>query len=308
MPGEGWTYAYEPIMLPLPAEQDNSVNVSNAHGIEVFPNGNIVVTYQDGSDESKCLLKWERGAYHRPAKLIGPGAQLCKGVPHGLRAAQEDGGLYLYHANNQQSLHKTLSNGTVVWQDLGPPAGASVPFMPTWHDAQPGSPYVYLADGYGSSRIYVYTREGRYTGQFFGGAGTDHGKFSTCHAITWDWRSSEFVVSDRENHRLEWFAVNASDPSVFEYKRTLSAESIGIQRPCNVRVRSPDGVAIVPALEGNVAIVDRSNRVLSLVNVSGSDIGPSGWLHPHDAFLLPNDDFVLVTWLPGRIGYFRRMR
>lgn len=29
-----------------------------------------------------------------------------------------------------------------------------------------------------------------------------------------------------------------------------------------------------------------------------------GFDHPHDAIFLPNGDFVVATWSPGRIGYF----
>jgi hypothetical protein len=35
-------------------------------------------------------------------------------------------------------------------------------------------------------------------------------------------------------------------------------------------------------------------------------LGEHGFLHPHNAHFLPNADFVLVTWNPGHIEYFRR--
>ena len=39
-----------------------------------------------------------------------------------------------------------------------------------------------------------------------------------------------------------------------------------------------------------------------------ADVGAdSGFDHPHDAIFLPNGDFVLCTWNPGRLGYWRRV-
>ena len=65
-------------------------------------------------------------------------------------------------------------------------------------------------------------------------------------------------------------------------------------------------MAAIADLTGSVQIVDeRSNAVLSVVNVSGI-LGDSGHLHPHDAQLLPSGDLIVATWNPGRVSYWRR--
>ena len=58
-----------------------------------------------------------------------------------------------------------------------------------------------------------------------------------------------------------------------------------------------------------VGIVDSQNNLMSVINITDV-LGDRGFLHPHDAHFVPDDsgDFVLVTWNPGRIGYFRRLQ
>jgi len=36
-------------------------------------------------------------------------------------------------------------------------------------------------------------------------------------------------------------------------------------------------------------------------------IHQQGSLHPHDALLLPNGDFVVGTWNPGYVSYWKRL-
>ncbi len=180
-------------------------------------------------------------------------------------------------------------------------------YSPTWIAAAPDSPYFYLADGYGSNHIYVYYKSnGTFTGNIFGGVGTEHGKFQTCHSIYWDERVGKMAVCDRENWRLEYFTIHKSDPSVFEYSHTHSFAPF-LQRLCNIRV-STGGMGIIASLEGMVGIVNAKNDLVSVLNITDK-LGHLGFLHPHDAHVLSNNsgDFVLVTWNPGRIGYFRRI-
>jgi hypothetical protein len=67
-------------------------------------------------------------------------------------------------------------------------------------------------------------------------------------------------------------------------------------------------MGIIASLEGMVGIVNAKNDLVSVLNITDK-LGHLGFLHPHDAHVLSNNsgDFVLVTWNPGRIGYFRRI-
>ena len=298
-----WTYFYMPTLLRVAA---SSSNIEHAHGIYIDDFRNIIVTYKDKDDPSKCLLKWSVEKYHEMPVFLGPGRSLCDGVPHGLASHEDHEQVFLYHANNAQVIHKTRIDGSILWSTVGAPVTNNTDtYSPTWLAAPQKSPFLYLADGYGSNRIYVfYQSNGTYTGHSFGGAGTEHGKFQTCHSIYWDERVRKMAVCDRENNRLEYFDIDRREPSVFLYSHTQSFVPY-LQRLCNIRINHNNGFGILASLEGTVGIVTEQNKLLSVVNIT-KYLGDQGFLHPHDAHFLPNGDFVLVTWNPGRIGYFRR--
>jgi hypothetical protein len=75
--------------------------------------------------------------------------------------------------------------------------------------------------------------------------------------------------------------------------------------PCNIRMYpEQDGRSIVPDLAGPVAVMDNTNTVVSIVNVSVL-LAAEQHKHPHDAIFLPNGDMVVATWAPGRISYWK---
>ena len=226
----------------------------------------------------------------------------------------------MYHANNEQRLSKTRLDGSIIWSQQHNPPDPNSTFKPTWIAGQPNSEYIYLADGYGSSRIYLlHKSNGTYTGTYFGGIGQEDGYFKTSHGITWDWRyNNQMIVCDRENHRLQYFEIDPLQPNKFQMIAKQSfVDSYHLYRPCNIRFHPTTKQAIVPFLEGTVAIFKEppsddddddphNEKVESILNIT-QQLGHLGFLHPHDAHFLPNGDFVLVTWNPGRIGYFRRI-
>ena len=114
------------------------------------------------------------------------------------------------------------------------------------------------------------------------------------------------MVSDRANHRFEYYTVAKDDPSKFAYSNTSTMDifrnNTGLV--CNARFLADHLIA--PTLEGYVFILDSNNQAVSTVNVNGL-LGAKGFKHPHDAIFLPNGDFVVATWSPGRIGYFRKL-
>mmetsp|Transcript_20703 Transcript_20703/g.36811 ORF Transcript_20703/g.36811 Transcript_20703/m.36811 type:complete len:359 (-) Transcript_20703:169-1245(-) len=291
-------YKYMPDLLHLP----EGAQAKNCHGFAMDSKNNIYLTYENMGDDKNCLVRWRPDGTSGEF-LTGGGSQLCDGVPHGLKIAREAGKEYFYHANNERKLTKTELDGRIVWQVKGNfGQKQDLPYRPTWFGIPPKGDYIYLADGYGSNHVYVFTRNGRFTGHTYGGPGSSHGLFHTDHGITYDPRVNQLAVSDRENHRLEYYDFDPSSPGRFSYNWTTSIP--GVQRPCNIRPLKD--MAIVPALEGPVAILDLHNKLVTSVNVSGL-LGDQGHRHPHDAMLLPNGDFVVATWNPGRLSYWKKL-
>ena len=285
-----WRYKYEPLKLQMPANS----NPPYSHGLEVDADANLYLTYYDKGDPMRCLLKWSPADGYEKFTVVGHGSEMCQigngnTGPHGLRISKDTSGKEVFYmANNNQALFKTTLEGEVLWSVYNRPTedvskqkknnathcafGAPTGYCPTWFEHQPGSEYLYMTDGYGSNKMYIYTVDGKYTGTSVGGTGgpDQHGKFNIAHSISWDPRRSQMAVSDRVNHRLEYFDVDAKDPSKFDYVSTTMQDFAGNNTGlvCNVRFLN-DTWAITPTLEGPVFIMDKENKLLSTVSYRG---------------------------------------
>jgi len=308
--GQGdFKYQYMPELMKAP----EGASLTNCHGLVTDAEKNIYLTYQNDGKDKNCLIKWKPDGTGAEF-MTGGGDALCTGTPHGLKIATEnDGNQYLYHANNNQKLTKTTLNGTIIWQKNGNfGQDPSLPYRPTWFAVPPSSKYIYLCDGYGSNNVYTFDRtNGEFMNYTFGGkGGTDqHGKFSTNHGCTWDPRNGKIAVSDRANHRIEYFDYDPLTGSKFDYIHTVDlAPSMGSGTlPCNLRMYpEQEGRGIIPDLAGPVAVLDGSNTVVSVVNVSVL-LAADMHKHPHDAIFLPNGDMVVATWAPGRLSYWKQL-
>jgi len=313
-----YRYEYIPDRLKPP---DGSVMV-NCHGLVLDSDHNIYLTYENDHnlDPHRCLIRWKPDGTCGE-HMLGGNASLCTGTPHGLTISTEwDSDTltkreYLYHANNDQKLTKTLLDGTIVWQRNGNfGQDPRAPYKPTWFAVPPPpSDYVYLCDGYGSNHVYVLNRkDGAFANKTFGGKGgrEQHGKFSTNHGCLYDPRNGgKIAVSDRANSRIEYYEYDANDPGVFQYSHTSDFRpAMGKKSlPCNFRVDTGlQSMAISPDLSGPVGIFDASNTVVSVINVSVL-LAAEHHFHPHDAIFLPNGDLVVATWDPGRLSYWKRL-
>lgn len=124
------------------------------------------------------------------------------------------------------------------------------PFKPTDVLVPPGESSVFVADGYGLSKVHEFDiHTGNYTGVVFGGKGDSTGsgpaKFNCDHGFSLDDRVGKIVVSDRSNHRLCWIENNGS------LIQTLNLTST-IPLPCNAQTSSGTSLGgdylIVPGL------------------------------------------------------------
>lgn len=285
-------YQYEPEKLALPAE----VKMKNGHGLCHDSNGRIYFTYEPEtvSEQTRCLVRFEPDG--SGATLLGTDNALAHGVPHGLNIhVDRDGNAVLYHANNDATVHKTTLDGKVLWtQKWGPQMGN---YKPTDAVAPPESDRVLVADGYGSSMIHALkARDGIYAGKSWGGLGSSHGELNCPHGITFDPRRKLLLTADRGNKRLEYFTLAG------QFHSTIEAAEI--TAPCNADIQAD--YVLVPDLDGPLVILDKDNKVVSVIEV-GKLLGAQGFKHPHDAIWLANGDIAVCTWNPGRLGYWRRL-
>uniref|UniRef100_A0A6V4RSR4 Uncharacterized protein n=1 Tax=Prymnesium polylepis TaxID=72548 RepID=A0A6V4RSR4_9EUKA len=302
-------YQYMPDLLKPPA----GASLVNCHGLVQDAENNIYLTYENDGKDQNCLIKWKPDGTGGEFVAFGNVSKLCSGTPHGLKIATEQGKQYLYHANNNQKLTKTTLEGEIVWQRTGNfGQDPTLPYRPTWFAVPPATKteYIYLCDGYGSNNVYVFDRSnGEFMNKTYGGKGgrDQHGKFSTNHGCTWDPRNDQIAVSDRANSRFEYFDYDSTGGWTYSYTVDMQPPMGAGTLPCNLRMYPEQaGRAISPDLAGPVAVLDDSNKVVSVVNVSVL-LAAEEHKHPHDAVFLPNGDMVVATWAPGRVSYWKKL-
>ena len=285
-------YEYVPTRFVLPTE----VKMRHGHGLCLDKEGNIYFTFEPEKVEAdtRSLVKFAPDGTN--PVLLGSDNTLAHGVPHGLNIHSDKGGKHvLYHANNDATVHKTTLDGSILWTQKWSPQMGN--YKPTDAVAPPGSDRVVVADGYGSSMIHeLKTADGVYAGKSWGGLGSAHGELNCPHGITYDPRRKLLLAADRGNKRLEYFTLNGL------YHSTVTAPEI--TAPCNADVWGD--YVLVPDLDGPLTILDKDNKVISVVEL-GKLLGAQGFKHPHDAIWLANGDIVACTWNPGRICYWRRL-
>ena len=197
--GQGdFVYEYQPQLLQVPpSPASGGVNVLNGHAVTTDSAGNIYLTFQPANvaADTQCLARWAPDGTN--GVLLGERgpAGLSQGVPHGLELehdaqAQRD---YLYHANNDALLFKTSTEGAVIWsKNLSSWKTTHPHFWPCKPtDAMVVGETLYVADGYGTSWIHMFSKHNGTYISSFGGSGktsADPVKFRTPHSISADQR------------------------------------------------------------------------------------------------------------------------
>jgi len=132
---------------------------------------------------------------------------------------------------------------------------------------------IFIANGYGDSRIFRFDKNGNYKGSF-AEKGNREGQFDCSHGLTLDVRYDQplLLVCDRENRRLCHFDLDG------KFVRTVTQH---LRRPCQVSFNGD--YAVVSELEGRVTVLDRDNVPVAFL---GDNPQKAQWakyeLDPHD--------------------------
>lgn len=170
---------------------------------------------------------------------------------------------------------KMKTDGTVVQKITAPQeAGFNAPNEWRLTAAVPGQDgSILIANGYGDSRIFRFSKNGEYRSSF-GGKGTADGLFDCSHGLAVDTRYDQplLLVCDRENRRLCHFDFDG------KFVRTVTRH---LRRPCQVSFHGE--FAVVSELEGRVTILDRDNAPVAFL---GDNPHKTQWANYQ---LLPGD-------------------
>lgn len=137
---------------------------------------------------------------------------------------------------------------------------------------------IYLSDGYASNHIFKFDKNGKYQ-MHFGTKGNELKQFNTAHGMTLDTRYNppRLLVCDR-NHKPKGRLLHYSLEGEF-----IAVVITGLGMPTSAAVQG-DYVA-VPDLEGRVVILDKSNKIVSV-------LGDRENSKPRVVFNVPQDKWI----------------
>ncbi|MCM8537507.1 MAG: 6-bladed beta-propeller [Lentisphaeraceae bacterium] len=224
--------------------------IGSTHGGIVIDKAGLIYVSTNGSNKL-CVFE-ENGKF-----VKSMGTKL--GNLHGMNINTEDGTEYIYGAA-MSKVHKIALDGkvllTIDGKEQGWKKATAVAVAPDGR--------IFVADGYGTSVIFVYGKDGKFITKF-GVRGAGDGQFKVSHGLAMDTRGEKpyLIVCDRENKRI--FKVDIND---FSSKLVTT----DLRRPCALSIHG-DYVAVAE-LQGRVVILDKDFKVISKV---GDNPDKSQW-------------------------------
>lgn len=289
----------------------DGMQFGSTHGaVQVDSAGRI---YVNTDTENAIIVFDDAGKFIR---TMGPE---WKGGTHGMQIRKEGGKEFIYLTNlGRNEFAKLTLDGDTVWVK-GYPEQSGVytkkeEFKPTGIAFAPNGDF-YVTDGYGQQYIHHYKSSGDYV-RSWGGKGKEDGKFNTPHAILIDTRgrTPSVLVTDRANHRLQWFSLDG------RHIKTLDGVDNDLLRlPATLHIKDSD--LVIGDLAGRVTILDKNNNLITHL---GDNIDPrkratnrvpaSDWLDgqfiaPHGVCWDKKGNLYVEEWMAvGRIVKLKRVR
>jgi hypothetical protein len=288
-----WTYEVVPGWGSLPS----GTSFGGTHGAVAQDNaGNIYVSTQSATG---VLL------YNRDGSLMRTIANAYPEV-HSMVHAQERGGEFFYATVQKGTpaenwlFIKMKTDGTVVMKITAPPeAGFKAPneWRPTAAVPAPDGS-IFIANGYGDSRIFRFDQNGNYKGSF-AEKGNREGQLDCSHGLTLDLRYHQplLLVCDRENRRLCHFDLDG------KYVGTVTQH---LRPPCQVSFKGD--YAVVSELEGRVTVLDGDNVPIAFLgdnpqkpqwanyDLDPRDIKTGAFTAAHGCFIDSDANIFVSDW------------
>jgi sugar lactone lactonase YvrE len=275
------------------------------HGIVVSEIGVIAFHQADPT----VLIFNERGA------LVSSWEAPVKNA-HGMSIVKEGEEEFLWLADNLTSkVVKTTLDGKLVMSVERPdievyregkysPTGVAI-----HEERNGGNGDIWVTDGYGSSYVHHYDRDGRYIKSITGEEGAG-GRFRTPHGIWIDTRKAEpeLYIADRSNGQVQVYGLDGG------FRRAFGTG------PGQDWLHSPSGFAvsgdlmIIPELRGSrVTILDRDDNPVCYLgentgafklmkgwpNVPHETLTPGKFNSPHGLAADRDGNIYVAEWLVG---------
>ena len=261
-----------------------------------------------GVDRRDRVYVFSRGdhpltIFERDGTFVGSWGDGMFGRPHAVTMGPDDT-IYLTD-DGDHTVRKCTLDGEVLLTLGVPnqpaPKHSGRPFNRCTHVAVASDGSLYVADGYGNTRVHKFSPTGALLASW-GEPGTDPGQFNLPHTIAID-RAGLLYVADRENHRVQ----------IFDADGRFRAQWHDMYRPCGLFIdaRDPAGERVyvgelgptgtsegVANLGARVAVYTTDGRLLARLGdrLPGSE--PGQFVAPHTLAVDSRGDAYVgeVSW------------
>ncbi|MBS1701956.1 MAG: hypothetical protein JST12_09865 [Armatimonadetes bacterium] len=282
----------------------------DTHGVTTDAQGHIYIAHTVGSGS---ISKDTICVYDQKGKFIRSFGSEFAGGAHGLDLRKEGSEEYLYICDvNRHVVAKSDLNGRILWEFGAPKESGKYDKGEAWNPTNvafaPNGDF-FVGDGYGSSYIHRYNKDGQYLRTIIG-PGSDPGQVKCPHGLWVDDRDKDnkmLVVADRSNNRLQYFTLEGTH---------IKFVKDPVRQPCHIHFNHD--LMLVPDLACRVTILDGKNEAVAQLGDGQGDgelrgaprekFVPGHFVHPHGAAWINKRDIVVVEWVPqGRITLLKRV-
>ena len=290
------------------------IRYGNCHGVVEDSQGLIYIhhTVHETSESPDAVV-----VFDADGNFVRSWGAEFKGGAHGFHLEVEDGQEFLYFCDiDRRIVVKTTMDGEEVLR-LGYPSespgyqpgpdGEKPDYRPTNLAIAPNGD-IYVGDGYGSSYILQYDKQGNYM-RTFGGPGDEAGQVQCPHGIMCDTRAGGpvILVADRANNRLQEFSLDG------EHRRFYT----GVNLPCHFHIRGTE--MVIPDLAARVTLLDGDNNVIVHMGEGSDDyrqrrvksrehFPPGKFVCPHGACFDHDGNIFVAEWVEiGRVTKLRKL-
>ena len=177
------------------------------------------------------------------------------------------------------------------------PAWSDQPFnRPTSAAIMPSSGDIYVSDGYGNSRVHVFTGSGDYKFSW-GEAGIDAGQFMTPHNIAIDSDDKVYVV-DREAHRIQIFDARGRFINMWNNIHRPDAMVLWQDHIYVGELNGMGGPGGRPGMGHRVTIYDLNGNRVCIFGATEEGEGAGKFIAPHGIAVDSKGDMYVgeVSW------------
>lgn len=153
---------------------------------------------------------------------------------------------------------------------------------------------IYVADGYGNSRVVKFDRAGKFI-KAWGSYGTGPGEFNLPHSIVVDARGRVYV-GDRENQRIQ----------IFNDQGKFIAQWTGVGYPYGLIITPDQHVWMVDGGYDRIIELDQNGRILGAIGEPGHAPGQLAW--GHFIAMTPDRKLLVADVLNWRFQVFVPVR